>query len=269
VGNGRSNTRAQNRRHTGGFTLMDVLVSMAIIAVLIGLLLPAISRVNEVARRVACQSNVRQLGISMLMYADANRDYLPHSVFVEPPPGADPNKRPSEMIFARLDSPEGTRPRWDGLGHLYEQEYMPAPQVFYCPSHSGLNRYDMVFPRWQAETASIPTNYHFRGEGPVGNRMGPDGQPLMTRQLFRIDPSQSSLIADGMRSQADINHRVGANFFRADLTVHWFRDDTRSLLTSIPVDVDPIGAASIVASMWNMFDQAANAGATGSMPGPR
>src|SRR5262249_3274569 len=125
------------------------------------------------------------------------------------------------------------------------------------------------FPRWQQEAQAIPTNYHYRGEGPMGSLMDADGQPIMTRQLFRIDPAQSSLIADGMRTQADINHKVGANFFRADLTVHWFHDESRTLLSSIPVDGDGGGDTTAVAAMWQMFDQAANANATTSTTGRR
>lgn len=243
-----------------GFTLLDVLVTMLIIAVLIGLLLPAISKVNEVARRVACQSNVRQLGIAMLTYADEHKEFLPHSVLIDPPSGIETAKRPSDMIYARLDSADNQE-HWDGLGHLYKQDYLPAAPVFYCPSHSGGNRYEQVFGRWQQQLVSIPTNYHYRGEGPAG-LVGINGQPIMTRQLFRIDPAQSSLIADGMRSLADVNHGVGANFFRADLSVHWFHDQARSLQSSIPVDADATTGGTAVVSMWNMFDQSANMSTT-------
>ncbi|MFO0832595.1 MAG: type II secretion system protein [Phycisphaerales bacterium] len=247
--------RAPHRR---AFTLLDVLVSMAIIAVLIGLLLPAITKVNESARRTACQSNVRQMGIAILMYADANKDYLPHSVLIDPPSSADGAKRPEDMIFARLESGDN-KPHWDGLGHLFVQEYLPAAPVFYCPSHSGSNRYDQVFPRWKESLSAIPTNYHYRGEGPTG-RFTAAGQPIMTRQLFRIDPAQSSLLADGMRSLADVNHGVGANYFRADLTVHWYHDESRTLMSTIPAQADDVNSAVAVTSMWEAFDQAANVG---------
>ncbi len=198
----------------------------------------------------------------MLMYSDANKEYLPHSILIDPPTGNESAKRPADMIYARLDSAD-ERPHWDGLGYLFVQEYLPAAPVFYCPSHSGGNRYEQVFGRWQQELCNIPTNYHYRGEGPAG-LVGINGQPVMTRQLFRIDPAQSSLIADGMRSLADINHGVGANFFRADLSVHWFHDEARSLQTSIPVDGDTAGGSQAVVSMWQLFDQAANTGATAS-----
>jgi len=210
------------RADRGAFTIVDVMVSVLVIAVLVAVMLPSLSAVRTTTRKVLCASNTRQVGLGLHMYADDSRGAVPRAHGVGTPD-------PETFSFGELGSghdaltlrlPHAGDPRsagaWDGLGLLYSGDYLPAGPVFYCPSHPDEHTFDRYADLFAPGHARVPAgearvlgNYQYRGEGPSGER-----------DLFLM-PADAALVTDAMGTQGWVNHDSGVNVLRAGLSVDW------------------------------------------------
>ena len=112
-----------------GFTLIELLVVVAIIAVLVAILLPALGRARELAKRSACLSNQRQLLIGVRMYADSYSGTSPLLI---------DNRRHLEYEHMLRENAPGYPP--SGLLLPFKENYIEDPKVYYCSSCVVLTR---------------------------------------------------------------------------------------------------------------------------------
>ena len=119
------------------FTLVELLVVIGIIALLISILLPSLSKAQAYAKKVKCMSNMRQVYIELQMYSNANRGWLFPMRDVAPwtfgyiGPATDPNQVWTTMVFGKCDPPIMVCPTDNGYFPDIEENGDPIKPEFW------------------------------------------------------------------------------------------------------------------------------------------
>lgn len=132
-----------NPRHTerSGFTLIELLVVIAIIALLLSIVIPAMSKAKEYARKTICSNNQRQMGLALRIYAEENKGILP----------------PQAATYWAWDISYWTTDLILASGG--------DKGVFYCPNNRQMNPDEDIWWRW-SEVATLGT-LHVAGPEPA------------------------------------------------------------------------------------------------------
>lgn len=203
-----------------GFTLVELLVVVGIIAVLVAILLPVMGRARESARRTACLSNLRQIHAIFYMYAIENRDQVPLGYRVG-------RKQFNSMVYSV------TSGKFCLFGVLYMNGKMNEPEVFFCPSNldpqSTLQSETNPWP--PGPGGANPTKNVFAGYGCrpeieladefhlTGNIVGGVVVPVPRLNDFKWKAIFADLVAAPAR--IDLRHKTGVNVLYGDGSATW------------------------------------------------
>lgn len=217
-------------RSTGrrGFTLIELLVCIGIIAVLISILLPALAKTREAARRTVCLSNQRTLYTAMAIYARENNSYIPLGYwFVE--------KQLNYLV--NYNHPiNGWRTYVTGMGVLWKAKLLEGTEAFYCPSNlepTFMFNNDHTAPflnPWPPRSDNAGVGLHTRvAYGTRPTRVWPHPSPgahgpQLPAQMDRLGQyTNQAIFADAISHPGFVarRHRDGVNATFGDGSARW------------------------------------------------
>jgi len=210
-----------------GFTLIELLVVVSIIALLIAILLPSLSRAQELARVTVCASNQRQLHIGLLSYAQSNQLVFPPFLDHEP------------MTITQHRWMQHPAWGYQNLGLLHQTKMIEKGKVFFCPSQTFIGFSYENYAPWPT-----PGGYDGTSAGTQGIRSGFQYNPhrvdpsatLSPRRYTRVSDadSRATLVGDMLEHQLAIAHRdlAGWNLLAFNGSVQFKK--SRQVLERVP-----------------------------------